>query len=83
MSNNSDAPLKPWGIFTNSKNVEEVKHAKVKLPDPPPWRRFEENATSPYSPPTMPAKQHDRGRVFRLPRANGEALTQGHLEKCG
>jgi MoxR-like ATPase len=75
-TNPTDAPREPWGVFTNTKAIKNAKPAKVKLPDPPPWRRFEEKAESPYSPPAMPTKQHDRGRVFRLPRANGEALTQ-------
>jgi MoxR-like ATPase len=74
-SNHSDAPLQPWGVFTNAKTIKNAEPAKVKLPDPPPWRCFEEKAEAPYTPPPMPVKQQDRGRVFRLPRANGEVLT--------
>jgi len=75
----SDAANKPWGVFTNSKPDADDKRsrlkASVKLPSAPPWRRFEAEADQPYLPPPMPAKQRDRGKVFRLPRTDQGSLT--------
>jgi MoxR-like ATPase len=75
MQNNTDTPAKPWGVFTNLKSVDDGPSSTENLPEAPPWRRFEAEAEQPYPPPPMPAKQHDRGKVFRLPRSDQESLT--------
>jgi MoxR-like ATPase len=75
MPSDSDAPTKTWGVFTNAKTDSDAAATPVVLPDPPPWRCFDPEAEPPYPTPPMPAKQRERGKVFRLPRNKNGSLS--------
>ena len=74
MPSDSDTPTKTWGVFTNAKPDSDAAATPVGLPGPPPWRSFDPDAEPPYPTPPMPAKQRERGKVFRLPRKENGSL---------
>jgi MoxR-like ATPase len=74
MPSDSDTPTKTWGVFTNAKPDSDAAATPVGLPDAPPWRSFDPEAEPPYPTPPMPAKQRERGKVFRLPRKENGSL---------
>lgn len=66
----------PWGVFSNTARNDSKQLAEVKLPEPPPWRRFDPGVDPPYSRPELGGMQRERGTKFRLPRTQSDALTE-------